>query len=158
VGQGAYASNTATTTIGAAGYFTFNIIGPTTGSSITPPAPSGTTFTVNTTGTYHFTFSARGTPGTLTPPHPIVLRLFDTTAAAAVTGTQFASDSQATSLAAFPNGTELCVGSGIATLTSGHTIVLQNWTATGTDTVALNSVPLGGDATINASLAFIQVA
>jgi hypothetical protein len=155
----AYASNTASTVVAAGGFFTFNIIGPQTGTSVTPPAPAGTSFTIVNTGTYEFNYQVRGSPGgALSPPFPIIARLWNATAAAPVPGSQYASDSQTTALAAAPNGTEAVNGFGTASLTAGAVIELQNWTTTGGNSVTLTSVPLGGDATINASLRLVRIA
>jgi len=151
----AYACSNTTTSVAAQGFFTFNDVPAAVGLNITPPTPGGTTFTINMAGTYKFEFQARGTPQTLTPPTPIVLRLLN--GVTPVANSQYASDSQTTSLAAFPNGTELCVGFGYATFAAGATVQLQNWTAAGGGSVSLNSIPLGGDATINASLLFTQL-
>jgi hypothetical protein len=112
--------------------------------------------TVTAAGVYQYFFQVRGTPESLTPPSPLIFALLVNATDEPLT--QFASDSQTTSLAASPDGTEAVTGSGLITLPGGAVVALKNLTKSSTDTVTLTSVPLGGTASVNAQLSLIRVA
>lgn len=97
---------------------------------ITEPAAGNPTFTLTNPGTYYFEYHVRGTPGAtaLVPPAPLAFQLRAN--GIAIAASQFASDTQISSLASDVNGGTLAVnGFVIATIPAGATTIdLQNIT------------------------------
>jgi hypothetical protein len=146
--------NTSTTSILGGSNASFNITtGPSAG--VTQGAAG---LTVTAAGVYEYFFQVRGTPtNTLTPPAPLIYGLKVNTVLQAAT--QFASDTQSTSLAAA--GTEAVTGYGLITLAAGAVVALSNQTESGVTPAGdtgLASAPLGGAATVNVQLSLVRVA
>jgi hypothetical protein len=146
--------NTATTSVLGGANVAFNLTaGPSAGVA---QATAG--LTVAAAGTYQYYFQVRGTPtNTLTPPAPLIYAL--KVGGVLQPSTQFASDTQSTSLAAA--GTEMVTGQGLITLGAGAVVALSNQTESGVTPAGdtgLASAPLGGTATVNVQLSLVRVA
>jgi len=154
-------------TIPAHGTVTFNNPGP--ALTITAPGVNGDTFIIPAghPGTYYFEYHVRGTPYTaLVPPAPIAFQLLN--GVTPIAESQFASDTQTTSLPSSTDGGTLAVnGFVIATIdTSGASITLQNITSIngGATYYPVQLMPTaqqgdtGGPAAVNATLIIEQIA
>jgi len=147
------ADNTATTVIATGGNAAFNLVEPS--FSILPLIPDATSFTVPIGGTYYFQFIVRGTPdSSLTPPAPLVFEL--TYNGLPIPGSQYASDTQSTSLGASGAGQTLAVkGYVVRDLPAGAVIHLHN--ISGTPIQLISTANKGGVAGPVASSATLIV-
>jgi hypothetical protein len=118
------------------------------------PAPTGTSFVVGITGDYVYDFYVSGLPSTNVP---LEFAIYVNGAIADVGGpsNEFRSN---TTASASDNLT--VIGHGIIHLSATPTpdvVTLHNRTNTVTDTVTVTSVPLGGEAGPNRTLALMLI-
>ena len=116
------------------------------------PAPAGTAFVVASAGVYQFDFYVSGLPSTNVP---LEFALYVNGAIASAGGPAYEFRSNTTA-SATDNLT--VIGHGLILLNAGDVITLHNRTNTVTDTVTVTSVPPGGEAGPNRTLALERIA
>lgn len=145
------ADNTTTTVIATGGNATFNLVEPS--FSILPLIPDATSFTAPIGGTYYFQYIVRGSlDSALTPPAPLAFEL--TYNLLPIPGSQYASDTQSTSMGASGAGQTLAVkGYVVAELPAGAVIRLHNISGSAvTLTAAANKGGVAGPVASSATL------
>ena len=118
------------------------------------PAPAGTSFVIASAGVYQFDFYVSGLPSTNVPlEFQLYVNGISPNATHGGPAYEFRSN---TTASATDNLT--VIGHGLILLAAGDVITLHNRTNTVTDTVTVTSVPPGGEAGPNRTLALEKIA
>jgi len=145
-----YAEGQSTTVIGADADVTFDLGAtpyPHAGFS-SVPAPGGSAFVVLTNGVYEFDWYISGLPST---NFPLVFTLYRN-GAPAVGQYSYRSQTTASATDVLNN-----YGHGLIQLVVGDIVTVHNRTVSGSDTVAVTSVPLGGEAGANRTFSLKRI-